>query len=116
MLASFWHLVGMPVNSGTPTGWLAELSDLVVNVRCICPPDVAAARFLERQRHPGHLDSASTYTEVLASLQAQAGLEGLDIQPAIDADTSNECNLDGLVREIQAAFTRCLTAAGRSRP
>ena len=111
VLASFWHVVGMPLNSGTPTHWLAELSDLVVNVRCICPPEVAAARFLERRRHPGHLDSVSTYEEVLANLQAQVGLGGLNLGPAIDVDTSNEVNVDGVVSDIQAAFTRCLTSA-----
>jgi glucokinase len=111
VLVSFWHLPGMPVNSGTPVGWLSELSAVVVNVRCICPPEIAAARFLERRRHPGHLDSALTYAEVLATLQAQAGLGVLQIEPAIQVDTTEEFNVDGLVREIQTAFTRCLTSA-----
>ena len=108
VLVSFWHLAGMPTNSGTRTHWLAELSDVVVNVRCVCPPDVAAARFLGRQRHPGHLDDASTYAEVLKSLQTQTGLGSLDLEPAIDVDTSNELNVDGLVREVRVALARCL--------
>jgi glucokinase len=117
VLASFWHLPGMPANSGTPTGWLSDLSDLIVHVRSMCPPEVAAARFLGRRRHPGHLDAESTYAEVLASLQAQAGLGSLDIEPAIDVDTSGEYDIDALIREIQAAFARCLTAAcSRRRP
>src|SRR5437899_1901341 len=30
VLASFWHLPGMPADSGTPTEWLATLSKQVV--------------------------------------------------------------------------------------
>jgi len=30
ILVSFWHLPGMPVDSGTPTTWLQSLSDQLV--------------------------------------------------------------------------------------
>jgi glucokinase len=115
VLASFWHLPGMPADSGTPTAWLAELSDLVVNVRCACPAEVAAARFFGRKRHAGHLDTESTFAEVLASVQALARRGPLTIEPAIELDTSDEYNLDTLVRDIQAAFTRCRSASDSPR-
>src|SRR5438093_420942 len=71
VLVSFWHLAGMPADSGTPTGWLSGLSDRIVHVHCICPPEVAAARFFERRRHPGHLDTESSYAQIVANLAAQ---------------------------------------------
>ena len=102
VLASFWHLPGMPTNSGTPTRWLSELSAVVVNVRCECPPEIAAARFRQRKRHASHLDVESTHAEVLASLQAHAHLGPLEIGPAIDIDTTGARNMDVLLGEIRS--------------
>lgn len=105
VLVSFWHLPGMPADSGTPTAWLSGLSSLVIGVRCVCPPDVAAARFVRRRRHPGHLDDDSTFAEVLASLEAQTRLGPLDFKPSIDVDTSRAVDMDKLVQRVEAAFT-----------
>ena len=55
-LVSFWHLPGMPMDSGTPTDWLPALSSRIVNLHCQCPTTIAAARYWHRRRHPGHLD------------------------------------------------------------
>jgi hypothetical protein len=108
VLASFWHLSGMPLDSGTPTRWLSEVSNLVVNVHCACPPEIAALRFLQRKRHPGHLDNEATYAELLVSLQALERHGHLDIVHRVDVDTSTDQNPDAVVRDIRAAFTRCL--------
>jgi hypothetical protein len=105
ILASLWRAPGMAEESGTPTRWLQGLSNLVVNVRCLCSPETAAKRFVERTRHPGHLDRHATYAEVLASLQALAALEALDIGPRIDVDTSGPVAIDGVVREIHGVLT-----------
>lgn len=104
VLVSFWHLPGMPADSGTPTTWLSGLSRLVVGVRCVCPPDVAAARFVQRTRHPGHLDDESTFADVLASLEAQTRLAALNFEPSIDVDTSKAVDIDSLVRRLEAGF------------
>lgn len=108
VLVSHWHLPGMPADSGTPTSWLR--SDHVVNVHCICAPEVAAERFLPRKRHPGHLDSEASYEEVLASLRAIARLGVLEIGQRVDVDTSGELALDAVVRDIHAAFARCVNS------
>jgi len=109
ILVSFWHLPGMPVDSGTPTTWLQSLSDQLVNVECTCKPDVAASRFVRRQRHPGHLDGDSSYAEVLASLRHLARLAPLDVPRRIDVDTSEEPRLDDVVRAIRVALGECQT-------
>ena len=61
VLVSHWCLPGMPLNSGTPTDWISELSNNVVNVHCVCEAEVAAERYARRKRHPGHLDSEKSH-------------------------------------------------------
>jgi hypothetical protein len=101
----------MAADSGTPTHWLQDQSNLIVNVHCVCSPETAAKRFLGRKRHAGHLDGHAMYADVLASLQALAALGTLDIGPRLDVDTSGPVSIDNIVREIRGIFTRCLTGA-----
>ena len=104
ILVSFWRLPGMPPDSGTPTDWLDAPSHHVVNVYCGCELEVAASRFLRRQRHPGHLDGESSSAEVLSSLRKLTQLSPLDIGPRIDVDTSYEPNLPDVVRAIRGVL------------
>lgn len=106
VLASFWRLPGMPPDSGTPTEWLFDLSQLMVNVRCVCPIEVAAGRFTRRTRHPGHLDGLRTCAEVLASIRALPDVASLNLGEAIEVDTEGTVAPDAVAREIHHAFTR----------
>ena len=101
ILASFWHLPGMPSDSGTPIDWLDTPSHRVVNVHCVCDLELAASRFVQRPRHPGHLDGESSYADVLVSLRNLAQLPPLAIGRRIDVDTSQEPNLTDVVRAIR---------------
>ncbi len=58
VLISHWRPRGGPDDTGTPTVWLGETYDTIVEVHCVCSPECAAQRFLARERHPGHLDTA----------------------------------------------------------
>jgi len=100
ILVSFWRLPGMPADSGSPTDWLDAPSHHVVNVHCSCELEVAASRFLQRRRHPGHLDDESSSADVLTSLRKLTLLPSLDIGPRIDVDTSQEPSLSDVVRAI----------------
>jgi predicted kinase len=100
LLVSFWRLPGMPPDSGTPTDWLSELSNPLVQLHCYCPPDVAATRFRHRRRHAGHLDDTASEAGIQARIQAIADLGPLEIGHRIDVDTSSEPRLDVLVRDI----------------
>ena len=100
----FWRLPGMPADSGSPTDWLDAPSHHVVNVHCRCELEVAASRFLQRRRHPGHLDGESSSADVLASLRQLTQLPSLDIGFRIDVDTSQEPNLPDVVRAIHGAL------------
>jgi AAA domain-containing protein len=104
ILVSFWHLPGMPEDSGTPTDWLAAPSHDVVHVHCACELDVAASRFFHRRRHPGHLDAESSFEELLESLRKLAPLPQLDIGPRIEVDTSREPDLTAIAGAIRGAL------------
>ena len=112
VLVSFWRQPGMPAGSGTPSAWVAELSDCVAHIHCVCEPEAAAERFLRRTRHPGHLDRETSDAELLASLHALARLDPVDVGVRVDVDTSREPELDVVVRAVHDA----LTVARRPQP
>jgi hypothetical protein len=97
----------MEADSGTPTHWLSELSQFVVNVHCTCSADVAARRFFQRTRHPGHLDREKTLAEILAGLRALEQLAPVEAGPRVDVGTVTEPDVPSLVAEVAAAFARC---------
>ena len=106
VVASFWHLHGMPSDSGTPTSWLDSSSCRVVNVRCVCDLDVAVRRFVARKRHPGHLDGDASVADVLLRLQQLTRLPLLDVGERIDVDTSDDPNLTDLARAVRNGLER----------
>jgi hypothetical protein len=107
--ASFWYVSGMPPDSGTPTAWLGKLSRTLVNVHCECSPHLAATRFVQRSRHPGHLDGTRSAAEVLASIQTLPIRGPLGIGEPVVIDTTDAVDPVVLQRDIEAAFARCLT-------
>ena len=104
ILVSHWHLPGMHPDSGTATAWLHAPSHNLFNVHCVCDPEVAASRFVQRQRHPGHLDGESSHAEVLASLRTLTCLRPLDMRQRMEVDTSQEPNLHRIVRAVRCAL------------
>jgi hypothetical protein len=108
ILTSFWHVAGMPRESGTPTEWLGDLSRTIVNVHCDCPPQVAADRFLQRRRHPGHLDGTRTAAEVVASICALVPTGPLAIGEPVVIDTTNAVVPEALQQLVEAGFARCV--------
>lgn len=101
VLVSFWHLPGMAPDSGTPTEWLAGLSNRIVNLHCTCALEIAVERCLQRNRHPGHLDVQASRAEVMASIAAVSSMGYLEIGQRIEVDTSSgRFDLDGVVGQI----------------
>lgn len=109
IVSSFWHLSGMPSDSGTPTEWLANLSRVIVQVRCMCPPEIAARRFMRRTRHPGHLDGTRTAAEVLASIEALVPFGPLLLGEPVVVDTTQPIVAEAILRDVRAGLARCLT-------
>jgi adenylate kinase len=102
VLVSHWRLPGMPLNSGSPTGWLSELPDRIVNVHCECPTELSAERFYRRKRHPGHRDHERSYEDILMSIREVAGFGPLRIGPRVDVDTSDTVDLARVLSDIES--------------
>ena len=104
VLVSFWGVAGMSADSGTPLGWLAELSERVVNVRCTCDVETAAKRFWARKRHAGHGDESRSCGEIFESIRANAVLGFPDIGEPVDVDTSEAPELGEVLKKIRNAW------------
>jgi glucokinase len=107
VLVSHWHLPGMRPDSGTPLIWLKSVTANIVHLHCECPVEVAARRFAQRQRHPGHRDGDASASEIRTRIEAVARLGRLNIGPSVTVDTSMTAqppNLDAVLRDIEDAF------------
>ena len=101
ILSSFWHLPGMPTDSGTPTDWIDPLSYQVVTIHCDCDIKTAVERFLQRKRHHGHLDNNSSYEQLVTNFEQLNQLEPIIIGRRIIVNTSREINLELVVQQIR---------------
>jgi adenylate kinase len=106
VLVSHWHLPGMAAESGTPTGWLAELPGNLVHVYCACDPLIAAGRFIQRERHPGHRDSDTSRPEVLAGIREVARMGRLALAPTVVVQTEHPPELEDALSQILSVFER----------
>jgi glucokinase len=104
LLVSFWRVPGMPADSGTPTEWLAGLSNRLVHLCCECLAEVAAYRFHRRARHPGHLDHERSHDGILQTIRDLALLQPLAIGERFSVDTAGEIALEDLAARIAAAL------------
>ena len=95
-------MAGMPPGSGTPMDWLPKWNGRLVNVHCVCSPEIAAERFLRRERHPGHLDVERLYGDVLESWRAIAELGVMTCGSRVEVDTTRAVNVEEVAREIRA--------------
>jgi len=107
VVTSFWHVAGMPADAGTSTDWLTTLSSRLVNVHCECPAALAATRFAQRRRHPGHLDRTRSVAEVFASIEALPVSGYLDVGERVVIDTTTAVDPELLLQAVEVAFARC---------
>ena len=103
VITSWWCHPASHVESGTPVEWLSSLPGILIELYCICSPQIAAERFLSRKRHQGHLDHSKARAEVLASFAAQAALGALGIAPVVKVNTERDVNLNRLLAEVDLA-------------
>jgi len=102
ILVSFWHSPGMPADSGTAVEWLHSLAGRIVQIHCRCDPEIAASRFGQRVRHPGHLDLGKSHAGVLTGLQKLSQLPVPVLGSRIDVDTTQDPDLSSLVHEVRS--------------
>jgi adenylylsulfate kinase-like enzyme len=101
VLTSFWRKPEISNPSGTPTDWLADASQPIVEVYCLCDPEVAAARFVNRLRHPGHLDSVKRPEDVLSHFRILAATGPLGLGKLLQVDTTRAIDLNTVVSDIR---------------
>ena len=102
VLTSFWRNPQISTHSGTPTDWITAASRCVIEVYCVCDPEVAAARFINRVRHRGHLDSGKQYEDVVSNFRSLTALGPLGIGGLLQVNTSGEVNLGEVVKNVKS--------------
>ena len=100
VITSWWRHPSSRLDSGTPVEWLSSLPGIVIELHCICSPQVAAERFLSRKRHAGHLDHLKSRVDVLPSFQQQAALGPLGIARVVEVNTEQRVDVPVLIDQI----------------
>jgi adenylate kinase len=103
VITSWWRHPDSRVDSGTPAGWLLTLPGTLIELHCICGPEIAAKRFVSRKRHEGHLDKFRSYAELLESFQQQAALGPLGVGRLVNLNTEGNVELAIMFNEIELA-------------
>lgn len=99
VLISFWqHDISPPPLHG--------LGGSLIQVYCHCDLEIAKARFLERTRHAGHLDSIRGYSAPASNARRPLALRG----PLIEVDTSGDVDIAVVVTQVKAATRRLRNA------
>jgi hypothetical protein len=101
VLVSHWRPRGGSDESGTPTAWLGETYRSIVEVYCSCPPELSAARFVSRRRHPGHLDDSRDHDKLVKRLYDLAAGYPLGIGILIEVNTEERSNLLDLIAQVK---------------
>lgn len=104
VLASWWLHPKSTLASGTPCNWLSPTDGVMVEVHCLCAASTAIARFLARERHPGHLDSTRSNAELLSVFHQQEHFGPLFPDRAIVVDTERAVVVPVLVAEVRKAL------------
>ncbi len=72
VLVSHWRPEGVSVNYGTPSNWLVNSFNDVIEICCDCSVSVATNRFVNRVRHMGHVDESKSSADIEAWLSEYA--------------------------------------------
>ncbi|MEM1163505.1 MAG: hypothetical protein AAGJ28_21440, partial [Pseudomonadota bacterium] len=104
VLVSHLRSLGGSDESGTPSDLLDREYDRIVEVCCMCTPEIALARFLSRTRHPGHLDSQNDANELAQRMAAWAGRFPPGIGTLVKIRTERTFDINALIKDAQVAF------------
>lgn len=107
-LVSWWRHPQGPADTGTPSEWLGVLAPPPLEVHCVCPVELAVARFLARSRHPGHLDGTKTWRELAEQFATHATLGPLAYGPVLTVLTESEVDLEPIIGWVSAQLGRPL--------
>lgn len=81
---------------------LADCPTGAVVARCDCPGPLAAQRYADRRRHPGHLPADEATLDRIRA--AAPGMVGLGVGPALQVDTSRPVDLASVTEWVRRAM------------
>lgn len=102
VLVSHWRPPQLDTQSGTPVDWIDAALKRVIQVCCVCPPEIAAQRFILRRRHPGHADNLRPEDKVLQWMEDYAAYLPLDLGMLVEVDTHSGRGIGDLEDNIRA--------------
>lgn len=100
VLVSHWRPNNTSAITGTPTDWVAETFETVIEIYCECTPAIATRRFLARQRHPGHLDSQRDPGQLAQRMLSLSDGYPLGLGPVLQINTERKVNFEDLLQEL----------------
>jgi predicted kinase len=104
VLDSFWRHPRAQTTSGTSSTWLTASDVHTVEILCSCAPELAATRYLDRKRHPGHLDSARSHSSLVAQSLELVRMLPLGVGPLIAVDTTDTVDTSELAERVRIAL------------
>ncbi|MEM7733386.1 MAG: AAA family ATPase [Pseudomonadota bacterium] len=105
VLVSHWRPIRGSVESGTPSDWLLEEYETLVEVYCLCPPQEAHRRFLSRTRHPGHLDKQRDAKKLAGRFASWSKYFPLRVGGLLEVRTDTKVNFEVLVEGIRTELS-----------
>ncbi len=102
LLVSWWRHPASTRPSGTPTEWLSDLQGPVLELHCACAPSVAAQRFVDRQRHAGHLDGTRPRESLITEFADHATAGALGIGPLLTVRTDRVIDVEAVLAAVRA--------------
>ena len=100
VLVSFWRREDLSTTSGTPTGWLRGLRN-VVELYCACRPAAAVERFLARDRHPGHGDGTRDRNDLMRQFEALDALGPIGIGRLVCVNTERKLDVESVMSDLR---------------
>ena len=90
VLVSHWRPNKLQVDYGTPCDWIIDTFDSVVEIYCACAVEIAAKRFVSRDRHPGHVDKSMSFAEINGWLKKYAAYLPIDAGRSFKINSEND--------------------------
>jgi len=106
VLVSHWRPLNGTNESGTPSDWLVEDYEALVELCCQCPPDLAFGRFLSRSRHPGHLDQQRDTEDLAQRFASWATFFPLGVGRVLEVRTDTAVNFEAVTEDVRKALSR----------
>ena len=101
ILISHWRPEGYSKYSGTPIAWINAHYDRVIEVYCQSTIDDATNRFVQRERHPGHLDKEKSRKEIVEWMHRYEEYLPLNLGGLVTINNTSNLSVIGVADSIR---------------